>query len=66
MPHDRPRIPLPKNPDVEVVWSGASTRYGEKGQLLPDTHAVGSTWNASVSKLRKQLDAINKRHLHGG
>lgn len=63
----KPRIPLPKNPEVEVVWHGGMVSpSGQKGQLLPDTHAVGSTWNASVRVLRQQIDAINKRHVDRG
>lgn len=60
------RIPLPRNPEYEVVWHGAMVSpSGEKGQLLPETHAVGSTWDPCVAKLRKTLDAINQRHVNG-
>jgi hypothetical protein len=60
----KPRIPLPKNPEVEVVWSGSTvSKWGERGSLLPPTHNVGSTWDASVARIQRRIDAINKDHL---
>jgi hypothetical protein len=52
----KPRVPLPVNPEVDVVWSGTTiSPWNEKGSLLPPSHAVGSTWKPSVEKLRRQL-----------
>ena len=63
----KPRIPLPVNPDYEVVWHGAMVSpSGEKGQLLPETHNVSSTWDPCVEKLRRQVERINKRQANGG
>jgi hypothetical protein len=63
----KPRIPLPVNPEVEVVWSGSHVSpWGEKGSLLPPTHNVGSAWQPCVEKLKRQLDGINKRQTSGG
>jgi hypothetical protein len=63
----KPRIPLPVNPEVEVVWNGATrSAWGEKGSLLPPTHNVGSTWQPSVNRLRKQIDTINEREIRRG
>jgi hypothetical protein len=63
----KPRIPLPVNPEVDVVWSGSSvSAWGEKGSLLPPTHNVGSTWEPSVNRLRHLVDKINKRQADGG
>jgi hypothetical protein len=62
----KPRIPLPKNPEVDVVWSGSRVSpWGEKGSLLPPSHNVSSTWAPSVRKLRRQMDAVNKRQVDG-
>jgi hypothetical protein len=62
----KPRIPLPVNPEVEVVWSGSHiSPWGERGSLLPPTHNVGSTWQASVQQLRRTLDCANKRGVNG-
>lgn len=61
-----PKVPLPKNndDDYEVVWHGGLVSpSGQKGQLLPDTHNVGSTWDASVERIRRRIDVINKRDL---
>jgi hypothetical protein len=53
-PTSKPKIPLPVNPDYEVVWHGAKVSpTGERGQLLPETHAVGSTWQACVNRILK-------------
>lgn len=60
------RVPFAKLPEYEVVWNGTSTTFGERGQLLPETHAVSSTWGPSVERLRKRVDVINKRELNGG
>lgn len=61
----KPRIPFAPQPEYDVVWHGAKVSpSGEKGQLLPETHAVGSTWDAGVEKLKRRLDAINKRDLN--
>lgn len=63
----KPRIPFAPQPEYDVVWHGARVSpSGQKGQLLPDTHSVSSTWDASVERLRKRIDAVNKRELHGG
>ncbi len=62
----RPRIPLPRNnyDEYEVVWDGATiSAWNEKGSLLPPSHAVGSTWDASVAKLRRRVDAVNREQL---
>lgn len=60
----KPRIPLPKNPEVEVVWSGSTVSpWGERGSLLPPSHNVGSTWDASVSRIQRRIDTINKREV---
>ncbi len=62
----KPRIPLPRNPEVEVVWSGSTvSKWNEKGSLLPPSHTVGSTWDASVAKIQRRIDRINKAALDG-
>jgi hypothetical protein len=58
------RVPLPVNPEVDVVWHGGlRSPSGQVGQLLPETHNVSSTWGPSVRRLREGLDAINERDL---
>jgi hypothetical protein len=48
--------------EYEVVWSGATVSpWGERGSLLPPTHAVGSTWQACADVIRSATDAADRR-----
>jgi hypothetical protein len=63
----RSKVPFAPQPEYDVVWSGTTiSKWGEKGSLLPPSHDVGSTWNASVNRLKMALNAVNKRHVDGG
>lgn len=60
------RIPPAPPLEYDVVWHGGMVSpSGEKGQLLPETHNVSSTWDACVDRLRRKVNAINKRDVDG-
>jgi hypothetical protein len=62
----RSKVPPAPPLEYDVVWSGTTvSTWGEKGSLLPPTHDVSSTWNASVNRLKMALNAVNKRHVDG-
>lgn len=62
----KPRIPFAPQPEYDVIWSGLTVSpWNEKGSLLPPTHNVGSTWDASVARLKRRVDAVNARDIDG-
>ena len=62
----KPRIPFAPPPAYDVVWSGTTvSAWHEKGSLLPPTHNASSTWDASVARLKRRVDAVNKRDVDG-
>jgi hypothetical protein len=60
------KVPPAPPLEYDVIWHGAKvSASGEKGQLLPETHDVSSTWTASVNRLKSAINAVNKRHVDG-
>jgi hypothetical protein len=62
----KPAVPFAPLPQYDVVWSGATVSpWGERGSLLPPSHNVSSTWGPSVERLKRAVDAVNKRDVDG-
>jgi hypothetical protein len=60
------RVPFAPQPEYTVVWNGATVSpWGERGSLLPPTHNASSTLGPSVDRLRRVVEAANKRDVDG-